>query len=287
MSDPSPAPWYGATPDPILLGHMQTKGWDKMPANEAALAAVKAHRDAEQYVGTPADLLLKLPKDAGDAEGWKGVYRRLGAPEKADDYKFDGIDFGDEALTTDFTAAMRDVAAKFNVPASMAAEMASAAFKFIESKGQAEDADQTALIQAQKDALKKSWGTNYETNEFVAKQGAKAIADKLGPDGQAKISAAIDALDGQAGHAAVMEMFLAIGQAMGEGKFVAGSGPTAGGAMSREQALARRAELMGIDANGHKTLPGDKAWIDKYMKGDAAARREYASLTTIITGIAA
>lgn len=280
---PVTPPWYG-TPPADILGHLQNKGWHAMEPAAAALAAATSHRELELLRGVPQEQILRLPKDASDEAGWQQVYRRLGAPDKPEGYTFEGVDFGDEALTKSFTDAMRGTAAKFNVPKDMAAEIAKSAFKFIEDRGKAEDTEAAAKLQTEQKTLDDNWGVNKETNLFVAKKAAAALAAKLGPDGPAKVQAALDALDGQIGHAAVMEMMRAVGTAMGEDKFVSG-GSGNPGAMSREQAIARRFELTGIDGEGRMIGKGDKEWMAKLFKGDAAAKRENASLTHLITGI--
>lgn len=278
------APWYG-TPDPLLLGHMQNKGWDKLDAPAAALASAAAHREAQGFIGHPPELTLKLPKDAADEAGWKSVYQKLGAPADPKDYVFEGIDFGDAGVTTAFTDAIRAAAAARNVPKDMAADIAKAAFKFIEDRGKTDDTAASARLVADQKALDDAWGANKAANLLTAKQGASKIAEKIGADGVAKMTAAVDALDGQMGHTAVMEMFLAIGNAMGEGRFVSGDGQGGGGIASREQAFQQRFEKAGIDANGQASGKGDREWITRYRTGGAAELREMRAWNTLITGI--
>src|SRR5690348_6393637 len=46
--------WFDGA-DAETVGHIQNRGLDKLPANEAALAAIKAHREAEKHLGVRAD----------------------------------------------------------------------------------------------------------------------------------------------------------------------------------------------------------------------------------------
>ena len=65
----------------------------------------------------------------------------------------------------------------------------------------------------------------------------------------------------------------AIGSKIGEDKFITNTGGGNGGVMTREQATARKKELM-----------NDKAWSKSYLDGDAAKGREMTALNTIIVG---
>ena len=74
-------------------------------------------------------------------------------------------------------------------------------------------------------------------------------------------------------HHRVMEAMRRVGQSLGEDKYVAGSGSSSGGVMTRDQAVARKAELM-----------ADRAWGKSYLEGDVAKAREMTALNVIIAG---
>lgn len=46
-----------------------------------------SYMNLEKLMGVPQEQ-LKLPAKADDVEGWKGIYAKLGMPEKADGYMF-------------------------------------------------------------------------------------------------------------------------------------------------------------------------------------------------------
>lgn len=264
---PPPATWYeGKTADAEIIGHIQTKGWDKKPVHEAALEAIKAHRDAEKYIGAPANQIIRLPTDPKDEAGWKGVWQRLGAPADAKDYDFTGIktaagtDIGE-----DVQGFVRAQAAALNMPKDNAKALAAALVKFTDDKITADAAERTAQIDVQRAELKKNWGPNWDANLLTAKNAAAALG--VSPE-------TVAALEGMAGvgYAKVMEMFRTIGSKIGEDKFVTnpGGGP---GVMTREQAIAKKAELM-----------NDSVWTERYLKGDNAAVREMTALNTLIVG---
>lgn len=260
-----PAEWYKGA-DAELIGHIQTKGWDKKQPGEVALEAIKAHRQAEKFIGAPADQLLRLPKEPGSEE-WKGVWQRLGAPADAKDYDFDGVTLksedGKSVLNQGFVDTMRNIAAELHLPKDHASRIATAVAKFNADAKVADNADYTAKLAEEKKALDASWGQNKEAFIFAAKQTANALG--VTPE-------AVTALEKVVGYKAVMDMFLTISKKTGEHKWVESGGPS-GGAMTREQAIARKQELM-----------GDKSWADRYLAGDVAANREMTALLTIITG---
>src|SRR5437879_5504237 len=90
LANSNTASWHQGA-DAETLGHIQNRGWQDKPANEVALAAIKAHREAEKLIGVPADQLLRLPVSTADAEAWKPVWQKLGAPVDAAGYDFTPI----------------------------------------------------------------------------------------------------------------------------------------------------------------------------------------------------
>lgn len=257
-------PWYdGAAPE--IVGHIQTKGWHEKPPHEAALAAIAAHREAEKFIGHPADHLLKVPKDAADAEGWKALHTRLGVPAEAKDYDLTGLKFSDGSEPADsFTDWVKTTAHSLNIPKERAGEFAASFVKYLENDAAGEAAERSAKLVEEQKALDASWGQNKEANLFIAKQAAAKLG--ITPE-------AIQALEGQVGYAAVMQAMLKVGQKIGEDRFVSGGGIQADGILSREQAVSRKAELM-----------QDQAWTKRYLDGDAAAVREMTALNTLIVG---
>ena len=87
---PAPAaggekPWHDGLPAEDV-GYFQNRGWDKTDAKTAAVAAAKAHREAEKLIGAPADKIVRLPNDPNDAEAWRQVRLRLGMPQDEKGY---------------------------------------------------------------------------------------------------------------------------------------------------------------------------------------------------------
>lgn len=256
--------WYDGA-DAEIVGRLQTRGWDKLEPAKAALEAAKAHLAAEKYIGIPPEQLLRLPKDAADAEGWKAVYSKLGVPADAAAYEFEGLKFADGADVDDaFKTFVRDNAHRLNIPKDAAKALAGEFVKYLDTADKRETEQSQAALAAEHQKLDTDWGKNKDANLFVA----KAAAEKLGIKPEA-----VKALEAQIGYAAVMNMFHSIGTRMGEASFIVNANPNAPGVLSQSQAVAKLAELK-----------RDKLWGAKVLAGDYTAVQEYKGLTTIIAG---
>jgi len=162
---------------------------------------------------------------------------------------------------------VREAAFKLHLPKDAATSITRAFAKYLDDAEVAEKAEKTAKLAEQKAALKKNWGANEAANMFVAQRAAAALG--IAPE-------TVSALEGVIGYDKIMEMFRSIGAKIGEDKFITGQQQAAGGAMTREQAIARKKELM-----------ADKEWVKSYLNKDATKLREMTALNTIIVGEAA
>jgi hypothetical protein len=250
--------------DGEIIGHWQNKGWSQKTAEEIAVEATRAHREAERFVGAPANQIIRLPADAGDAAGWNAVWSRLGKPADAKDYKLGEIKHVDEKpIDPRIEEALRTAAHSANLPVAAASSVAQAVVKALDAQRADEVAQSATKLATEKATLEKNWGTNVAVNKMVAAGAAKALG----------VSAeAVAALENVIGYAQVMEMFRNIGSKIGEDKFIL-PGAGAGKVMSADAAKARRAELM-----------ADTAWVNAYLAGDHQKAREMAEITAIIVG---
>lgn len=272
----SSGPWYSTKLDAEHIGHIQNSGWADKGAEDLAVEAIKAHRSAAKMIGVPADELVRLPKSPGDAEGWGKVWSRLGKPGEAKDYDFSKVQNTAGKTVHDFKAedgknpyeaiieSTRNAAFAANLTKDAAASMLAAAIKDFDNRAQRTAADAAAALETERAGLKTNWGKNYDAHMVVAKRAAEALG--VAPE-------AVDALEKVVGYSKVMDMFRNIGEKIGEAKFITGGNNGNGGVMTREQATARKAELM-----------RDTAWTAKYLNGDTEAAREMTALNTIIVG---
>lgn len=263
------APVWTEGLDADIVGHAQAHGWDKLDPAAAAREGVKSHRELLQKMtrdfGDP-NQLVRIPKDINDAEGYRSLYTRLGVPVDPKEYTFDGIKAGDGSdVEPEFLDYARNLAASLHLPKDAAPELVKSLLKFGQDAEAADAAERTAKITEEKAALTKNWGNAFQSNLDIAKQAA----GKLGVSPEA-----VAALEGQVGYANVMEMFLKIGQGMGEHSYINSGGPNRNGVLSREQAIARKADLM-----------QDAAFAKKVFAGDATAVSELRNLDLIIVGV--
>lgn len=263
---PTPAPeqWYAGS-DAETTGYLQNRGWDKLPAKDAALAAVKSYREAEKHIGAPPDQILRMPKDAADKEGWAKVHARLGVPADAKEYDFTGVKFTDGTeLNPDVANTIRTMAHENHLPKDTAAAVAKAVVKMMETAEEGETASYNQKLELEKGTLRTNWGSNAPAYKVIAENAAKALG---------VTSEELAALEKVAGYAKVMDMFRNIGSRIGEDKFIASGGGSGGNLITKEQAVAQLA-----------SLERDEAWMNKFMAGDAAALQQFDNLTKIKSG---
>lgn len=257
------ANWFDGA-DAETVGHIQTKGWHIKPANEAALEAIKAHREAEKYLGAGVDKLVRIP-DPNDPAQVKAFRDKLGIPADVTGYDLSLVKTAagaaPDAAFLDFAKAQ---AADLGLSKDGAVKLAQAMLKQTEDTVTSRSALETAALAQEQAKLATNWGANAEANAFVAKQAAA----KLGVTAEQ-----INALEKVVGYAATMELFRTIGTKIGEDRFVVNPNPAIPGVMSREQAVSKKAQLM-----------GDQAWVSRYMAGGAAEANEMKALSIMIVG---
>lgn len=266
MSDGATTNWYDGI-DAEIMGHAQTKGWDLKDPKVAFSAAVQAYKGVEKQIGIPADQIARIPKDAADP-GWSDLWQRLGAPKDAAEYKFDAVKFRDGSPIEDTVAEkFRSFAAANHLPASTASAFAQFIADLADEDAASAATEAAARLGAEEATLKRNWGTSYDTNVFLAQKAVDALG--LPKD-------LFEVIRDHSGYAAAMDAFRSLGVRMGEAEFLGGGANRPGGStagMTRDQAVDRLA-----------TLKNDQAWVDRWMKGDAAAAKEFQDLTKIVVG---
>lgn len=265
--DPGVKPWYDGA-EAEVVGHIENKGWKDKDPKAVALEAIKAHREAEKFIGVPSSQVLKVPTDATDEAGWKALWTKLGAPANGKEgYDFTTIKAADgSALASPTLDTVRNIAAELQLPKDTATRLAASLVKAETDRSTAELADKTAKLELSKQALAANWGANAPIFKNIASNAAAAFG--LAPE-------TVTALEGVVGYDKVMDFFLKVGQQIGEAKFVTvpNGGNGGPGIMTVDGAKSRKAELM-----------GDTAWVSRYNAGDTAAFREMMALNTIIVG---
>lgn len=262
---PAGNPWFHGA-DAELIGHIQAQGWHEKPANEVALAAIAQARQNAAFNGVPADKLVRLPDGPQDEAGLAAFRAKIGVPADAKGYDFSALknEKGEPLLDQARADFFANTALKLGIPKDAAVQLAQEVLTHEASTATSAAAEKTAKLTEEHKVLDANWGQNKEANLFLARKGA----EKLGLDAEA-----VQALENVAGYAKTMEALRKVGELAGEARFVNGNPNVNGGVMTREQAVARKAELM-----------RDTAWTKRYLDGGAAEGREMTALNTLIVG---
>ena len=263
LREPAATPPWHSTLDAEGVAHATAKGWDKLEPAQAAIAAAKAARSLESlHGGIASGEYARLPRaDAPDEA--KAFWQKLGTPEKAEGYKFDGLAFKDgTSLDPAFQDAVRAAAHEAGIPASMLTTFVQKIMPHMEQEEAAEQVSAQAASLASKTALEAEWGVNLANNKFIA---ARAMDVFKVP---AETVAALEALPGM-GYQRVMNHFLELGKAMGEARFVPGGQNN--GPMNAAEAQAQLT-----------ALTNDTAWRNRFLQGGAAEAQQRRDLLQII-----
>ncbi len=203
-------PFYGSFQDPNLKTWAEGKGW-KSPE-----AAVKSAYHLEKMVGAPADSVLRIPQE-GDADGWKAVYEKLGAPHDVKDYNLPGV--GDDPASQAYANHMRDVFKNAGLSTKQVETVLNANNEFNEQYSQQQSTEYDQEIQAAEQTLKKEWGNGYNVQLVTAQQAAQNLGFTEGM---------LNGLEQAVGYAETMKFMAELGSRLGEDSFVGGSGETPG-----------------------------------------------------------
>jgi len=256
--------WYTGA-DAETTGFMQNRGWDKLDAKSAALAAIKSYREASAHLGAPPDQLMRMPKDANDAEAWGKLYGRLGVPDKPDGYNFDDVKFSDgSGVDQDVVNTVRSLAAQNHLTPEAAKAVAKTIVGMVEKAETVETDQYNVKLEAEKAALRQNWGGNAASNLVIAQNAA----GKLGVDQET-----LATLEKTLGYSKVMEMFRQVGARIGEDSFLGGGNLGRTGPITQNQA---KAELSAMET--------DADFNTKLFSGDMQARQKFDNLTRIASG---
>jgi hypothetical protein len=221
--------WSEGLADPIKA-HITNRGHDKEDASTAAAKLAEAHFHAQKLVGVPPEQIVRLPKDGADP-AYLDAYKRMaaiGAPKDAEGYTFEGVP---EATATQ----VRALAVKLGLPAHVASELAAGMVADQTTATARATAEKEAAVGAMQASLRAAWGSNYDVNLFKTTK----VAETLGWD-----KGTIDAMQGLVGGDKLLNAMLGLANKMGEAEILRGGSGITQGSLSRDQALARKAEIM-------------------------------------------
>lgn len=214
---------------------------------------VTGYRNLEKFTGVPADKILKMP-DENNADEVNAFYKKLGRPDKAEDYKFEIAEGQDDAIAKAIAPEL--------FKAGLSQKQAAAIYKSLEAeKIEQGKAAETAAIKAEED-LKSEWGANYDNNLKAAQQAAKIAG--VTPE-------QIEALQKATDYKTVMNMFKNLASKFGEDVLRgAGDNRSSKFTMTPQEARERIEQLK-----------SNKEWQEKMANNDKAAIKEYKELSQI------
>lgn len=250
----APAAATPAAPDWMSGLSEDLKGYAQNKQFKDPATVVESYKHLEKLMGTPKEHLLKLPQKEDDAEGWNGVYNKLGRPEKADDYKIQAPENSDE----NFTKWAKSTFHELGLSAKQAEKLSSKYNEYFSGVATQHQETFNQKLTSEVAALKKEWGGAFEQNRQIA---AKAM-DKFG-----FTNAEVDAIANTVGFSRMSKLLHSIGSQIGEDQFVTGKNPGMGGALTPSQAKEK------ISA-----LRSDKTFITRYTSGELSAVEEMKKL---------
>ena len=257
-------PWtetFGLTGE--TLGYVQNRGLDKKTPQEAMVATIEAHRNAEQKLGYPSDLVVRLPKDVNDTATRDALYTKLGRPTDAK-----GYDFKTAGIDEEFGNFFGAKAFELGMPKAQAEALAKEIKTFTDKLDTDETAANAARFEVEKQAMLQSWGGNAQVNLIIAQKAYESLGFS---------KEMIAEMEKHIGTKAVMEQFLKIGQKIGEDIFT-----QSGGAGNSRPVVSREGALERI-----RLLKADPVYSKAYLNGDAAKIQEMRDLHTLAYGQAA
>ncbi len=262
-------PWFEAL-EPELKAHAAAKGWDKVEAAVLPAELVKAHYAAQKLIGTPAEQLLKLPKDATDPT-YQSAYDKIvgmSIPKDPAEYKFDGLKFKDGTpLGAEDQEFVRGLAVKHKLSPAAAQGVAAE----LVARADSSDAGDTKASDERKAAngayLLTQWGAQHDAKAFAATRAANAAG--LSPEVFQHIATLEPTVYKQN-----MDALVALGEKMGEAAMLRGNV-----AMERDPTVGVTPE----EAQKQLTaFNSDRAWQQKFFANDTETVSQWKKLTTIV-----
>lgn len=237
-----PAPWFQGTADADTVAYLQNRGWADKPADQVALEAIKAHREASSALGkfgaTDPARIAVLPDPAKPEEG-AAFWEKMGRPKDVTGYDLSAAKFADGKAPTEFLSAFAAKALELNLPKGTAEALAGFVVADME-KGVTSTADAARLAGSREAlALEANWGTNTAEFKMLAQKGAAAVGWDQATFEGLQANPAV-------GYAKTMELMRQLGQMSSEGRFVGSQlGGSQPGVMTATEAAAKKGDLIG------------------------------------------
>ena len=237
--------------DQETSGWLENRGLTKLDEKSAIPELVKGFRNAEKYIGTPADKLLKIPDwDKADKVELDQIYSKLGRPNDPKEYNLPVP----EGFTHDFADWAKGTFHEAGLSARQASAVTAKWNEYVAGIMEGDDASKAQAMKDQEAGLRNEWGDAYDKYDSMAANAINSLGVK---DNQ------LAALRDSLGFDGAMKMFANIGEKIGEAQYVSGEGRGGNGPMTPAQAVSKISQLQ-----------GDKEWVSKYLAGNVESRNE-------------
>lgn len=244
--------WYSSY-DTDTVGWLENRGLTKLEPTAALPEVIKGFRNAEKYIGTPAEQLIRVPKADAPNDAWNDVYNKLGRPSDAKEYQLPIPDGADPAFADWAKGQFHEL----GLTKTQGEKLASKWNEYVGSIGEQQTAQYQNSVAEDTNSLKAEWGQAFDQNIKVARQAANSFGVDV---------ATIDKLEQAMGFAGVMKFFNNLGSKIGEDSFVSGDSNSSN-VMTPKGAEARI-----------KALMSDPDFSTKYLSGQVEAREEMSRL---------
>ena len=253
----TPSQWFSGF-DADTVGWLENRGLTKLEANAALPEVIKGFRNAEKYIGVPAEQIIRMPKADAPAEAWNDVYTKLGRPADPAGYEVtipDGVD-------GDFADWAKKSFHELGISKSQGDKLAAKWNEFVGGKTEATEAAYKNKVADETNKLRSEWGQAFDQNTEIAKRAAREFGIE---------AMVIDKLEQSIGFDGVMKLMHSIGSKIGESSFHAGN--------SNQPVSTPNAAIAKI-----KALQQDKEFVAKYIAGNVEAKAQMENLHKVAYG---
>jgi len=216
-------------------------------------ALAESYKNLEAKFSSPPDRTFVIPEKL-EGENVRPIFERLGAPKDAKGYELPR----EQGADPKFVEFLEGSFAKNAVTKAQAQGIYGAFKDLAKSQGEA----RALAIRQADDNLKKEWGSSYDQNLNIAKQGVRV----LGLDEKT-----LNTMEAAQGRDALFKTLKKIGDAVGESPFIDGGAPPA--PPKTETAEEAYAKI--------KTLINDQKFVKKVNRGDVESLNEWNRLNKL------
>jgi hypothetical protein len=254
----------GSTSEPSWTDSLseETRGYIESKGIKTPDDLVKGWKNAEGFVGTPAERLLRLPEKMDEPGALDEIYARLGRPGKAEEYEIPTVTIGKGDDGVDLSESFKEAAHGAGLTTPQATKLAEWYNGLLEKGYEAVAKQREEQGEADLLSLKTEWGESFDSRVASAKRAARALGWS---------EEQTDEIEGILGTKQLMKSLALYGANLGE-HAQPGSDRLEGGGIGMSVAEARARFQARIK---------DEEFMAKVESGDVNALREFERLSEL------